>query len=585
MTATATVKPEPDRLEQLLADLEGKYHKPDPNNIALSAQRFENILNSIIVPFVGLNAVLISGVVLHKHYPNHRLPLFLCNLAAAIIVAAWMYFRRSQPQPFPILFFSAVPTFLLAAFLTMPSPKVAMLLALVVSYGFGALVYSLRIPQGAVPIYVIYLPALLSNLQPDQDYRIATELLTLIPLGILFILRRFRMATSAVVLSAVIIASYENSESRGLTALIILLFLLVVLGIWYEIRIPKEDYSPLRAILDQGLLVMLLYAAFYSFGSWSHDTLTWTWAAAVTAYEAIQSWREKLTYPTRIAVAAIVLTIALWSTEKPLPAFLSIGSSLLIAALMNLASLRLLSSLLSNLSVPLLLPGAWKIYKLGDGSLSASVIVLGFLTTAAGLLIARRPPLPAPRPWWHGFIRKNHLDWSKNLILIVCGTILKFPLAAFAFNIFRSCFLWLRYFKGKSGQFGLSDIFYAVAHSYGALIWSRQLQLLAAARNASLNTQLTLATAVWVLWGLALFSSGIRHRTVYQRFVGLAFMITPWVLYYPSINKENVAAALVSMVVGGAFWVVAVLREFRKDDATQQDEESKEESSTVNREG
>jgi len=90
---------------------------------------------------------------------------------------------------------------------------------------------------------------------------------------------------------------------------------------------------------------------------------------------------------------------------------------------------------------------------------------------------------------------------------------------------------------------------------------------------------------VWVLWGLALFSSGIRHRTVYQRFVGLAFMITPWVLYYPSINKENVAAALVSMVVGGAFWVVAVLREFRKDDATQQDEESKEESSTVNREG
>ena len=585
MTATPTVKPEPDRLEQLLADLERKYQKPDPNVIALGAQRFENILNSIIVPFVGLNAFLISGVVLHEQYPNHRLTLFLGNLAAAVIVAAWMYFRRSQPQPFPILFFSAVPTFLLAAFLTIRSPKVAMLLALVVSYGLGALVYSLRIPQGAVPIYVIYLPALLFNLQPGQDYRIATEFLTLIPLGIFFIRRRLRMATSAVVLSAVITASLENSESRGLAALIIFLFLLVVLGIWYEIRIPKVDYSPLRAILDQGLLVILIYAAFYSFGSWSHDTVTWTWAAAVTAYEAVQSWREKLTYPTRIAVAAIVLTIALWATEKSVPASLPIGGSLLIAALMNLAALRLLSSLLSNLSVLLLLPGAWKIYHVGDGSLSATVIVLGFLSTAAGLLIARRPPLPPPRPWWHGFIRKNHLDWSKNLVLMVCGTILKFPLAAFVFNIFRSCFLWLRYFKGKSGQFGLSDIFYAVAHSYGALIWSHQLQLLAAARNASLNTQLTLATSVWVLWGLVLFSSGIRHRTVYPRFVGLAFMISPWILYYPSINEENAPAALVSMVVGGAFWVVAVLREYRKDGAPERDEESKEESSTVSREG
>jgi transposase len=584
MTATATVNPEPGRLEQLLADLEGKYQKPDPDNIALGAQRFESILHSIIVPFVGFNAFLISGVVLHEQYPNHRLPLFLCNLAGALIVAAWMYFRHSQPQPFPILFYSAVPTFLLAAGLTVPSPKVATPLALLVSYGLGVLVYSSRVPQGAVPIYVIYLPVLLFNLQADRDYRVTTEFLTLIPLGILFIRQRFRMATSAVVFSAVITASYENAEDRGLTALIILLFLLVVLGIWYEIRIPKVDYSPLRAILDQSLLVMLLYAAFYSFASWSSDATTWTWAAAVGAYEAFQSWREKLIYPTRIAVAAIALTIALWASDKPLPASLPIGGSLLIAALMNLAALRLGSSLLSNLSALLLIPGATKIYNLGDGSLSATVIVLGFLTTACALLIARRPALPPLRPWWHGFVRKNHLDWSRNLILMVCGTILKFPLAAFVFNIFRSCFLWLRYFKGKSGQFGLSDIVYAAAHAYGALIWSRQLQLLAASRNASLNTQLTLATSVWVLWGLALFSSGIRYRTVYQRFVGLAFMITPWALYYPSINEESGPAALVSMVVGGGFWVVGVLREFRKVDAPEQ-EESNEESSTVNCEG
>jgi len=582
MSTTAIAKPEPDKLEQILTDLEGKYRKPDPDNIALGAQRFENILNGIIVPFVGLNALIISGIVLNGEFPNHRLPLLLCNLAAAVMVAAWMYFRRSQPQPFPILFYSAVPTFLLAGFLTIPFPKVAVLLALVVSYGLGALVYSSRIPQGAVPIYVIYLPILLSNLQPNQSYRIATEFLTLIPLGVLFIHRRFRMATSAVVLSAVITAAYEiTDESRGVTALFILLFLLAVLGIWYEIRIPKVDYSPMRAILDQSLLIILLYAALYSVGRWSGDTLTWTWAAVVTAYEAIQCWREKLTYPTRIAVVAIAITIALWATEKPVPASLPIGGSLVIAALMNVAALRLQSSLLSNLSVLLLLPGAVKIYNLGDGSLSATVIVLGFLTSAGALLIARRPPLPPPRPWWHGFIRQNHLEWSKNLILMVCGTILKFPLATFVFNIFRSCFLWLRYFKGKSGQFGLTDIFYTLAHAYGALIWSRQLQLLAASRNASFNTQVTLATSVWVLWGLALFFSGIRQGTVYQRFVGPAFMIMPWVLYYSSISAENAPAALVSMVVGGAFWVVAVLKELPKDDASEEDEEGGGDPSTV----
>jgi hypothetical protein len=575
MTATARLRPAPEGLEKLLTDLEGKYGKPDPANIALGAERFEHILNSIIVPFVGLNAFLAGGITLHDLYPDHLVLLVACNLSAALILASWMYFRRNQPNPFPVLFFSAVPTFLLAGFLGIRSPAIALVLALVVTYAFAALVYLSKLSQRSVPVYVIYLPILLNNLQTDQGYRIATELLTLVPLGILFIHRRFRVATSAIVVSAVVTASLENPGQRGVTALVILLFLLVAVGIWYEIRIPKTDYSPLRAILDQGLLVLLAYSALQAVGFKSDDTLTWTWAIAVTVYEGIQCWREKLVYPTRIGVAAISPTIALWTISKPIPASIPIGGALLIAGLTNLATLRLGSSLLSNIGFVLLIPGTVKIYQLGDRSLSATVLVLGSLTTVAALLIARRPPVAASRPWWHGFIKENHFAWVKKVLLTVAGSLLRLPFAAVVFNIFRSCFLWLRYFKGQGNHFGLTDIFYILAHSYGAMILSRQAQLLAAVRNASIDRQLMSATTVWVLWGLAIFSIGIRKRTIYQRFVGLLFMVVPCVLYFPSLNESDASWALVSMLVGGAFWIVGVLREIRQNLASEEEHDGK----------
>src|SRR5580704_550139 len=122
MSTTEPVEPAPDGIEKILADLEGKFRKPEPANIALGAQRFERILNSVVVPFVGLNAFLIGGIALHELYPNYRTLLFVCNLGAVLLLAGWMYVRRDQPNPWPILFVSALPTFLLAAFLSLETP-------------------------------------------------------------------------------------------------------------------------------------------------------------------------------------------------------------------------------------------------------------------------------------------------------------------------------------------------------------------------------------------------------------------------------------------------------------------------------
>ncbi len=581
MSATEPVNAAPDGFEKLLADLEGKFRKPDPENIALGAQKFERILNSVLVPFAGINGFLIGGIALDTLYPNRRVLLIACNVGAALVVAVWMYLRRNRPNPYPVLFLSAVPTFLLAACLAVPVPLAALVPALIVTYVFTGLVYRGKIPQTAVPIYVIYLPVLLGSLQGDRGYRIAFEFLTLIAMGVAFLVRRLRVATSAVVISAVITAGLESGGARGISTTVALLFLLVALAIWYEIRIPRSDYSSLRAILDECLVVLLGYLALFSLGLKSDDRLLWTWAGAVTVYEALQCWREKLKYPTRIGVAAFTLTIALWATNRPIPASVPIACTLLIAALTNLAALRMGSSLLSNLGFLLMIPGAVKLYQLGSETASVTVVVFALLTTVGTLLIAKRPPLAPARPWWNGFMREKDLEWGKNMCFMAVGTVLKIPLVAFVFSVFRSCFLWLRYFKGEEKSFGLTDLLYAVAHGFGALILSRQAQLLAASRGRSANVQLTLATAVWVIWGLAVFLGGVRQESIYRRLVGIALMTVPAALYLPAIKDGDAPLALVMVLLGGAFWVVGIIRGSRKGVSDEDDEDKDDAVPTV----
>src|ERR1700722_15161047 len=115
MTDKPAPESQPDKFEQLLADLEGKYDKPDPGNIALGANRFEQILNSVILPFVGVNAFLFGGIALRRIDPNYILALFLCYLSAAILLLAWIYTHRNRVPEIPTVFLSAVPTFLIAA--------------------------------------------------------------------------------------------------------------------------------------------------------------------------------------------------------------------------------------------------------------------------------------------------------------------------------------------------------------------------------------------------------------------------------------------------------------------------------------
>jgi len=499
---------------------------------------------------------------LHGLYPAHPLPVGIANLGAALVGAGWLSVRHLRSDPLSVIFLSAVPTLLAAAFLALPVPYLGAALVLMVAYGLAALVYAGKIPQAAVPVFAIYLPILLNNFQPEQGQRIVIELLTLVPMGALFIRRRFRMATSAILISAVITGGFENSGNGGMTSLIILLLFLVALAIGYEVRIPRADYSPLRSVLDQGLLVVLAYMALYAFDFKSTDRLNWTWAIAVALYQGLQCWREKLAYPTRIGVAAMALTLALWTTDG-LPSAIPLAGGLLMAGLTNVAALLVGSSLLSTIGLLLLIPGAVNLYELGTESASATVVILGLLTSVGVALIAARPTFAAPGPWWKGFLREKDVEWTRSFVLMAFGTVLKFPLAAFVFNIFRSCFMWLRYFKGEENRFGLNDLLYAAAHAYGALILSRQAQLATAASAGSVNVQLTVATSVWLLWGLVVFCLGAFHRSIYQRFVGLTLMLVPEALYYPAIKGGDAPLALVCMLAGGAFLIVGIVREIR----------------------
>ena len=315
MTDKPALASQPDKFEQLLADLEGKYDKPDPGNIALGANRFEQILNSVILPFVGVNAFLFGGIALRQIYPEYVLSLFLSYLSAAVLLLAWIYRHRNRTTEIPTVFLSAAPTFLIAAALTFPLPIASSVVVLLVTCVFAILVYTSRIPQTAVPLYAIYLPILLERILADQVLRIVVESLTLLPMGILFIRRKFRVATSAVVVSAVLTGALESSSEGYSVPVIALLLILVCFAIWYEVRIAKADYSASRMTLDHGLLVLLAYLALYAFRFASSDRLIWTWALTILVYQAVQSARERLSDPTRVAATAIPLTIALWMTD------------------------------------------------------------------------------------------------------------------------------------------------------------------------------------------------------------------------------------------------------------------------------
>ena len=211
---------------------------------------------------MGVNAFLGGGIALHELHPAHAAIFLLCNFAASILLAVWIFSRRDQLATVPTVFLSAVPTFLLAAFLGIPIPPIVLVLSLLVTYGFTTLVYQSKISQTAVPIYAIYLPILLSSLHAGPTFRVLIEFLAILPMIILFISKRFRVATSAVILSGVLTGGGAAENEVFLLAPFLLA--LVVLVIWYEVSIPKTDYSNLRATLDHGVLAVVAFLAFWA---------------------------------------------------------------------------------------------------------------------------------------------------------------------------------------------------------------------------------------------------------------------------------------------------------------------------------
>lgn len=553
-----------DKINQLLSDLQGKYKKPDPANLFMQATRFEQIFNRLLAPFIGANIILLAGIILHRLYPGKAEIISAGNLAAAFIIMAVLYLYNKQHQWVPPIMISAATAAVLAAVLNLPYPLITPLLAIIIGYTFATLIYSGKFDQKATIVYGLYLPVLVYNLGPrEPELRLVLDALVIIPTLILFIYGRLGIATFAMIVSAVVITIIEGSTLGSTALLTIILSCFVILIIYYEIRITKTGYSNLRNFFDQSMFLILTLIFFFSYFSWSTGSILSTWAAFIVVYQGLQYLRERCQSHTRLALAVIAVTIALWhpipSDPNPLsfPFLTAVVGTMMLAALLHIAALYTENTFLSNVAILLLIPGAGAILSQSRNSFCLLLVMMGPLTAIELSLISGRPVFPAQLPWWSGFLQEDHVQWIKNATLMIIGPILTAPFISFFVNLFRTVFLWLRYFRGEETPFGLMDILFALANMYGATILTIQLSIFwTIYQNTTVNLAF-IAIVVWALWGLGIYFIGIRQCCLYYRLFGTCVIIMPWLFLKKAIIYRDQEAFML-LITGGALLLVGL---------------------------
>jgi hypothetical protein len=550
-----------------------------PEKIALQAVKFDQALSGVIVPFLGINAFLIAGIMLSDEHPERVHLIAGFNVGAGILFLAWSYFRRRQHQAMPVLLTSGAFACLLAGISETAGPFVSVASAVILTYALAAMAFSGMVAQSAMVLFLVYLPVVLFNFVPAYTLRVSAELLAFVPLAI-FMRQKFRVAAGAVVVAGLFTACIEASTGNVTVLLGLLLVGFVVLAILNEIRVVREEHSDLRFAVDQAVILMLLVLFLKTF--LTDLSLIWVWAAVSCFYQAVQCWREELKYPTRIGVAAVAITVALWVSLLPKdddwPDGLSILGSLAFALLVTWAAQRLKNAFLSNLAFLLIIPGAIRIGLEAAFELSSiSGLLFALLTTGVGLFIASRPRLPNPIPLWQGFIKTEHAEWIKGVFRGLYQVLQKIPFVGLSLNIVVGTFVWIKYFKGNSETFSLNDLYLAASHAFGAYVVSQQAAF--AFSKPDSGSPAIISLLVWATWGLLVFFSGARHRSIYQRFLGVALVLAPWGLNWRMITANLVTLLIDVMITGCVFVLIGIVNALyayrgAPDDATTQTSES-----------
>lgn len=566
-------------LAGILDELDSKYKNPTPESISLQARKFENVLSRFVVPFVGINALILGGLTLYELVDSGRWLLPVCSavIGGCMLYLVWKHNGlRSDDYS---QYVSAAAVLMLFSFLEVP--LLGDILALAATAGFVAAVLRRRLPEKSVILFAVYFPVLLSYLRADNAERMLLETLVFLPMFLLLMRNGMRTAAVMTVIGGAITGWIElYRQGGGVVALSLMLSAFVIAGIVYEWRLPRQSLSDFRRFVGQGLLMAMIYFLIQSVAgiSLGANAVVWLWAVAASAYQALQLRRENMIYPTRIAWIAIAFLCAVWQPfgawtgeAASLPGVLQIAISLALVSMLQLAAMRARSGFLSAVAVILMLPPAMQslsgvVYESKIYGLAAGVFV-----AVALFLLSRRERYQSGLPWWRGFIRDDHVEWFKRVLLVFAGAIMRVPLLSALSSWFRAGWNWLKYFKGEQQPFGFNDAIFVAANLYSVLFLERYLRLF---DFAGLE-YILLAALVWALWGLWLLLWGVRRQTVYYRLLGICFMLGPVLRQEIRSGVDpQLSFAAVGVITGLAFWITGMAVRWRTRHARDPDSPS-----------
>ena len=543
-------------VDELFEDLEKQYKSPDPKTIAGKVESFERLLNGALLPFFGVNAFFIGSLVYYSQTRSILMPAGL----SLVLMAGWLVFFPRAARATAWLHIGALAAILLMLLLAIPNPLAALAFGLAVTAGLTFSVIRGLVPEKATLVYIVYLP-IMATTEISQETRLVFELLTLVPMALLFIGFRFHIASLATLVGAVLTGWLELKKvGQGDLSLVIFMGGFVVAAAVYEWRIPRTEVSSLREFLGYGLTMLLTFVATITLLDPAEPFTWWLWAFATAVYHCLKMIIERLAYPTRAGWVAVAFWFCLWEHTPDMPWFGKVNGTLALAAALHLMANVVGGRLLATLALLIASGAAFSVLFESYRAVSVQVIGSCLLSVAFLLIASLTRPDPEDLPWWRGFLRAEHNEQFRRFCLGTLAQLLRIPFMVTLFMWIRTGFTWLKYIKGNADPFSLADLTFAAAHVLAALVLSNQLTLLLVPKEPPAGLVSLIVAPVWVLWGIGLVLAGCRRKLLYYRLLGTVFMTYPLFMELTIVRSEDtLVLALLALIMGFGMWMAGML--------------------------
>ena len=549
-------------LSEILEDLEEKYKAPTPETISLKTAKFESLLSGWILPFIGLNGFIIGNLYLNYLLPEYSVILSIISAISGIAVLSWLYFSGRIKDEWSSMFVSGAFSFIILALLSIHTSVLTGLLALIVIHLLIYLVYTQKLGEKSIPLFVIYIPILLFSLRADEHLeRLILEGFSLVPMLGLFLSKRMRLAGFTTVISVVITGGIElQKQGGGVLPLTLLLFIFLAVAILYELRIPAVEYSNFRYFIGHGLIILLLYYVVSGIREPNTSITVWIWAALASGYQAFRLYREKVISPSRVSWIAISLSVALWVSETSLQWHAQAFGNLALAATLQLTAIKSEKKFLSGVAILMVVFTALISLPKSSEDFSLSVQIVGLLTLINLIFLSKSPRFPASLPWWAGFIKVEHIGYLKKFLLVGFGVLFRVPIFTMLFSWIRTLVMWLKYFKADGGPLGVNDLLFIAANLYAVLILTNQFSIYLKEIDVSWMNNELFIIMIWAVWGLGLVLLGSRRNLVFPRIIGIGFMLVP--LLHAALDwtsDDYILIAGLCVIIGFVFWMTGMI--------------------------